>query len=188
MPVRSPSLLPHRRAIVATVAVCLLVLGILLAMGRPPFRVNPTDTAEEIEARTLAADPPDLAEVGVPPALAVAVTAAMAKDPADRPTMRELRTRLLWATRDPERHEPVGPPDGEQTAGRDDLIVIHSEVYKNPKGVADLSQAELAPLPATYDMLWEPSLFVTDAANTIVARGDIVVDRGEMAEMLALAV
>ena len=37
MPVRSPSLLPHRRAIVATVAVCLLVLGILLAMGRPPI-------------------------------------------------------------------------------------------------------------------------------------------------------
>lgn len=76
----------------------------------------------------------------------------------------------------------------EEAGGRDDLIVIHSEVYKNPKGVADLSQAELAPLPATYDMLWEPSLFVTDAANTIVARGDIVVDRGEMAEMLTLAV
>jgi hypothetical protein len=76
----------------------------------------------------------------------------------------------------------------EQAGGRDDLIVIHAEVYKNPKGVADLSQADLAPLPATYDMFWEPSLFVTDAANTIVARGDIVVDRGEMAEMLALAV
>lgn len=76
----------------------------------------------------------------------------------------------------------------EEADGRDDLIVIHAEVYKDPKGVADLSQAELAPLPATYDMLWEPSLFVTDSANTIVARGDIVVDRGEMAEMLALAV
>lgn len=76
----------------------------------------------------------------------------------------------------------------EQAGGRDDLIVIHSEVYKNPKGVQDLSQAALAPLPVTYDMFWEPSLFVTDSSNTLVARGDIVVDRGEMAEMLALAV
>lgn len=37
MTIRSPSLLPHRRAIVATAVVCLLVLGILLAMGRPPI-------------------------------------------------------------------------------------------------------------------------------------------------------
>ncbi len=76
----------------------------------------------------------------------------------------------------------------EEASGRDDLVVIHAEVYKNPKGVADLAQADLAPLPDTYDMRWEPSLFVTDSSNTIVARGDIVVDRGEMAEMLALAV
>lgn len=76
----------------------------------------------------------------------------------------------------------------EEAGGRDDLIVIHAEVYKDPKDVADLAQATLAPLPAAYEMFWEPSLFVTDAANTIVARGDIVVDRGEMAEMLALAV
>ena len=66
--------------------------------------------------------------------------------------------------------------------------VCHAEVYKDPKDVADLAQATLAPLPAAYEMFWEPSLFVTDASNTIVARGDIVVDRGEMAEMLALAV
>lgn len=76
----------------------------------------------------------------------------------------------------------------DEAAGRDGLVVIHAEVYKNPKGVPDLSQAQLAPLPETYDMLWEPSLFVTDAANTIVARGDIVVDRAEMAQMLDLAV
>ena len=37
MPIRSPGLLPHRRAVVATAVVCLLVLGILLAMGRPPI-------------------------------------------------------------------------------------------------------------------------------------------------------
>ncbi len=76
----------------------------------------------------------------------------------------------------------------EQVGGREDLIVIHSEVYKNPKAVPDLADATLAPLPLAYDMLWEPSLFVTDAANTLVARGDVVVDRVEMDQMLALAV
>ena len=76
----------------------------------------------------------------------------------------------------------------EQAGGRDDLIVIHAEVYKNPKGVQDLAQAALAPLPSEYQMFWEPSLFVTDASGILVARGDIVVDRSEMAEMLALAV
>ena len=76
----------------------------------------------------------------------------------------------------------------EAAEGRDDLTVIHSEVYKNPKGVADLSQAGLAPLPEAYDMGWEPSLFITDSAGTLVARADIVVDRSELDELLALAV
>lgn len=77
----------------------------------------------------------------------------------------------------------------EQAAGLpDDVVVIHSEVYQDPKQVEDLNQATLAPLPMTYDMLWEPSLFVADSAGMLVARGDIVVDRVEMAEMLALAV
>jgi len=69
----------------------------------------------------------------------------------------------------------------------ENVVVIHAEVYKNPKDVLDLNDALLAPLPNDYQMLFEPSLFVADASNTIVARGDIVVDRGEMAEMLALA-
>jgi len=69
----------------------------------------------------------------------------------------------------------------------EEVVVIHAEVYKNPKDVVDLNDAELAPLPRAYQMLFEPSLFVTDASNTIVARGDIVVDRGEMEQMLALA-
>jgi hypothetical protein len=76
----------------------------------------------------------------------------------------------------------------EEAGGRDDLVVIHSEVYQDPKTAADLSQAKLAPLPSAYRMGWEPSLFVTDAASTLVARGDIVVDRVEMRQMLDLAV
>lgn len=76
----------------------------------------------------------------------------------------------------------------EEAGGREDLVVIHSEVYENPKAVADLRQATLAPLPRTYRMGWEPTLFVTDSASTLVARGDIVVDRVEMRQMLDLAV
>ncbi len=68
-----------------------------------------------------------------------------------------------------------------------EVVVIHSEVYKNPKAVRDLNDAALAPLPATYQMGFEPSLFVTDAAGVLVARGDIAVDRTDMAQMLALA-
>ncbi len=72
--------------------------------------------------------------------------------------------------------------------GRDDLVVIHSEVYKNPKSVTDLNEATLAPLPTAYDMTFEPCLFVANSAGELVVRGDIVVDRVEMQEMLALAV
>ena len=68
-----------------------------------------------------------------------------------------------------------------------EVIVIHSEVYQNPKAVRELSEAALAPLPLAYKMGFEPSLFVTNAANVIQVRGDIAVDRGEMAQMLALA-
>jgi hypothetical protein len=69
----------------------------------------------------------------------------------------------------------------------EDVVVIHSEVYKNPKSVADLNDAVLAPLPTDYQMGFEPCLWVTDRSNLIVARGDIAVDRTEMAQMLALA-
>ena len=68
-----------------------------------------------------------------------------------------------------------------------EVVVIHSEVYKDPKEVRDLNDAALAPLPATYEMGFEPSLFVANAAGVLVARGDIAVDRVEMTQMLALA-
>lgn len=68
-----------------------------------------------------------------------------------------------------------------------DVVVIHSEVYKDPKTIDDLNDATLAPLPAAYFMPFEPSLFVADKSNKVVARGDIAIDRQEMAQMLALA-
>lgn len=69
--------------------------------------------------------------------------------------------------------------------GREDLIVIHSEVYLKPKSETDLSEAALAPLPEDYGLTIEPVLYVTDEAGTITARADAVVDRTEMAELLA---
>lgn len=76
----------------------------------------------------------------------------------------------------------------EQTTGRSDLTVLHSEVYKDPKGQQDLNDAALAPIPDAYELRFEPVLFITNAAGTIVARADVVVDRGELTELLALAV
>lgn len=73
-----------------------------------------------------------------------------------------------------------------EAEGREGLITIHSEVYRNPKGVRDLSEAQLAPLPSDYNMPFEPCLFVADGNGALVARGDIVLDRAEISEMLDL--
>jgi len=68
---------------------------------------------------------------------------------------------------------------------RDDLVVVHTEVYRQPKTESDLSQAPLAPLPEAYGLAFEPTMFVTDTKGTITARADIIIDRSEMTELLA---
>ncbi|MEZ5237729.1 MAG: hypothetical protein R2716_01820 [Microthrixaceae bacterium] len=69
--------------------------------------------------------------------------------------------------------------------GRDDLVVIHSEVYEKPKEAkGDLANAPLAPLPDKYGLLLEPVLYVTDASHTITTRADAMIDRSEMAEAI----
>ncbi|MGI9578501.1 MAG: hypothetical protein ACR2OH_09900 [Microthrixaceae bacterium] len=69
---------------------------------------------------------------------------------------------------------------------REDLIVIHSEVYQRPKlESSDLSAAQLAPVPDAYGLAIEPVLYVTDARSTITARADALIDRSEMEELLA---
>lgn len=68
---------------------------------------------------------------------------------------------------------------------RDDLIPIHTEVYANPKAVRNLADADLAPVPAAYQMVYEPALFVTDPQGTLTARADTIVDRSEMEELLS---
>ncbi len=75
----------------------------------------------------------------------------------------------------------------EQAAGREDLRVIHSEVYRDPKAHRDLSTATLAPVPAAYHLDFEPVLFITDRTGTVVARADVTVDRSELRELLTLA-
>ena len=69
---------------------------------------------------------------------------------------------------------------------REDMIVIHSEVYQRPKAESDnLNEAALAPVPDSYGLTIEPVLYVTDENSTITARADAVVDRSEMEELLA---
>lgn len=69
--------------------------------------------------------------------------------------------------------------------GRDDLIVIHSEVYQNPKSArGDLAAAPLAPLPEKYGLLLEPVLYVTDSTGVISTRADAMIDRSEMAQVI----
>ncbi len=75
----------------------------------------------------------------------------------------------------------------DEVGDRTDITVIHAEVYKNPKDVRDLADANLAPLPEAYNLRFEPVMFVTDASGMLVARADITVDRTEMRELLALA-
>jgi hypothetical protein len=70
------------------------------------------------------------------------------------------------------------------TEGRTDLTVLHCEVYRDPKKVADLADAQGSPVTASYDLTFEPVLYVTDAAGIITARADVIVDRSEMAELI----
>ena len=72
----------------------------------------------------------------------------------------------------------------EVVGARDDLVVIHCEVYKNPKSVRELSEAAMAPVPDKYDLSFEPALFVTDSAGAITVRADVIVDRQEMAQLI----
>ena len=75
----------------------------------------------------------------------------------------------------------------EAVPSRPDVVVLHSEVYKNPKDVRKLSDAALAPLADAYRMKYAPALFVTNSAGILVARADTVVDRAELADLLARA-
>jgi hypothetical protein len=67
---------------------------------------------------------------------------------------------------------------------RDDISVIHAEVYRDPKSAPDLASAALAGLPEAYELDFEPVLYVTDAAGEVTARADVIVDSSEMADLI----
>ena len=70
----------------------------------------------------------------------------------------------------------------DAAAGRDDLTVIHVEVYPNstPGDPGDPS-----PLVEAFGLTYEPVLFVTDATGTVTARLDNIYDGDELAAALA---
>jgi hypothetical protein len=73
-------------------------------------------------------------------------------------------------------------------ADRDDLHVVHAEVYVDPhndEGVFTGSAATTEIVDA-FLLPYEPVLFVTDATGTIVRRLDAIYDGSELAEALAL--
>ena len=75
----------------------------------------------------------------------------------------------------------------ETAAARDDLNVVHAEVYVDAQGDTDAGIARrLTPVVDAYGLPFEPILFVTAADGTILRRLDAVYDRSELAEALAL--
>ena len=68
---------------------------------------------------------------------------------------------------------------------RDDLSVVHGEVYVDPSEFATGSLPDTTPVVATYALPYEPQLVVADETGTVVARLDSVWDRVELADALA---
>lgn len=75
----------------------------------------------------------------------------------------------------------------EATAGRDDINIIHQEVYADfNRDIADGSLPEVSPLIAEWGIDFEPSLFVMDADGTIVDARHFAFDKTETEELLSL--
>lgn len=74
----------------------------------------------------------------------------------------------------------------DEAADRDDLNVIHAEVYVDPADFQTGGFPDLAPIVAEIGLPFEPALFVADADNRIVARLDTTFDRSELLDALSL--
>ncbi len=73
----------------------------------------------------------------------------------------------------------------EAGARRDDLNVIHAEVFADPRNNTGGQIPELAPLLTELELAFEPSLFVADATGTIVDARHFAIDRQEFEEAFA---
>ena len=70
--------------------------------------------------------------------------------------------------------------------GRDDLDVIHAEVYVDPSDFATGGFPELTPIVQATSLPFEPVLFVLDGDGVVQARVDTTFDRSELADAIAL--
>lgn len=73
----------------------------------------------------------------------------------------------------------------DAVADRDDITVVHGEVYVDPSEFASGGFPDTTPVVNTYSLPFEPQLVVADATGTIVGRLDTVWDRAELAQALA---
>ncbi len=72
-------------------------------------------------------------------------------------------------------------------AGRDDINIIHQEVYADfGRDTETGILPELAPLLLDWDLAFEPSLFVMDADATILGARHFAFDSAETEELLSL--
>ena len=75
----------------------------------------------------------------------------------------------------------------DAAADRDDVDVIHAEVYVDPSDFASGGFPELTSIVQATNLPFEPVLFVLDGDGVVLARVDTTFDRSELAEALALA-
>lgn len=99
-------------------------------------------------------------------------------------------TALLIATPEFCRTDVCGPSLEfliEHGEGRDDIDIIHQEVFENfQRDTSAGNNPELAPLLREWDWQFEPSMYVMDANGTIVAGRHFTFDSDEVAELLDL--
>lgn len=74
----------------------------------------------------------------------------------------------------------------DAAADRDDLDVIHAEVYVDPSEFASGGFPDLTPIVQATNLPFEPALFVLDGRGVVQARVDTTFDRSELADALRL--
>ncbi len=75
----------------------------------------------------------------------------------------------------------------EQAGDFPDVAIVHAEVYAYPAELGRVEEPELTESVATYNLTYEPSLIVTNAAGVVTARLDFAFDDLEIAAALATA-
>jgi hypothetical protein len=70
----------------------------------------------------------------------------------------------------------------DAAGSRDDLAVVHAEVYVDPQS-GDISRT--TEVISTYGLSYEPSFYVADASGTVRSRLDFSWDRAELTQALA---